>query len=133
MTENTRRTTTAPEMKSVDHTHPDTDRPFGERVVFERGPVVAADGGEPSEVVREAQSASRDDERAKLSRTTRRTSEDGTSSGSERGVASEKKTDESEPETEAEKQMKDVDHEPPNEAEANRVFERGREGRDDTR
>jgi hypothetical protein len=96
MTENTTRTTTAPAMKSVDHTHPDTDRPFGERVVFERGPMVAADGGE-------------------------------------RGVASEKKTDESESETEAEKQMKDVDHEPPNEAEANRVFERGREGRDDTR
>ena len=29
--------------------------------------------------------------------------------------------------------MKDVDHEPPNDADANRVFERGREGRDGDR
>ena len=111
MTENTThetRTATATKMKAVDHTHPDTDRPFGEQVVFERGPAVAADGGEPNEA--------------------RRTSEDERSefSGSEREVEDDDRdTDE--------EQMKDVDHEPPNETESNRVFERGREGRDDTR
>lgn len=90
-------------MKTVDHTHPDTDRPFGEQVVFARGPTVAADGGKrarASEDEHERVEDASDDEEAR-------------------------KTDG--------KQMKDVDHEPPNEAEANRVFERGREGRDDTR
>ncbi len=83
-------------MKNVDHTHPDTGRPFGEQVVFARGPTVAADGGARETV----ESATAEEE-------------------------TERDTDE--------EQMKDVDHEPPNEAEANRVFERGREGRDDTR
>jgi hypothetical protein len=83
-------------MKGVDHTHPDTDRPFGEQVVFARGPTVAADGGARGES--EADTEEREDA---------------------------EETDE--------KRMKDVDHEPPNEAEANRVFERGNEGRDETR
>lgn len=97
MTENTQtetRTATETEMKAVDHTHPDTDRPFGEAVVYQRGPTVAADGGaRPPE----------DDEAVE-------------------------ETDEAD-----ETKMRDVDHEPPNETESNRVFERGREGRDDTR
>ena len=97
MTENTTRQTdrTNRAMKDVDHTHPDTGRPFGEQVVFARGPAVAADGGK------------------------RR--------------AEEKPTDETEDEEASQERMKDIDHEPPNEAEANRVFERGREGRDDDR
>ena len=33
-------------MADVDHTHPVTDRPFGEACAFERGPTVAADGGD---------------------------------------------------------------------------------------
>jgi hypothetical protein len=90
MTENTTRTATDRTMNDVSHTHPDTDRPFGEKVVFERGPAVAADGGKRDVVG--------DDDHD---------------------------TDE--------EQMKDVDHEPPNEAETNRVFERGREGRDEVR
>ena len=84
-------------MKNVDHTHPDTGRPFGDQVVFARGPVVAADGG------READAADTE------------------------GTA---ETDADEDE---EVRMKDVDHEPPNDADANRVFERGREGRDGDR
>lgn len=99
MTENTTRTgETELHMKTVDHTHPDTDRPFGEQVVFARGPTVAADGGE-----RTAGAKASEDEREPR----------------------ESNTDD--------EQMRDVDHEPPNEAETNRVFERGREGRDDTR
>jgi hypothetical protein len=81
-------------MKSVDHTHPDTDRPFGDQVVFARGPVVAADGG------REVEAA---------------------------------ETEETDADEDEEVRMKDVDHEPPNDADANRVFERGREGRDGDR
>ena len=80
-------------MKDVNHTHPDTGRPFGEAMVYQRGPAVAADGGERAEQT----------------------------------------ADEDADESTEEEQMKDVDHEPPNEAEANRVFERGREGRDDDR
>jgi hypothetical protein len=97
MTENTTQQTRT-EMKAVDHTHPDTDRPFGEAVVFERGPTVAADGGT-------------------------RTTED------EHRTVEEEEADRDTDE----EQMKDVDHEPPDETESNRVFERGREGRDDTR
>lgn len=117
-------------MKNVDHTHPDTDRPFGEQVVFARGPTVAADGGERSQGDRERHRAAPDgSERSEASRT----SKDGTSFGSGRGAANESDMVESEADAETEEQMRDVDHEPPNEAEANRVFERGREGRDDTR
>lgn len=106
MTEDTTRPTGAANraMKNVDHTHPDTDRPFGEAVVFARGPAVAADGGERKE-----------SERTDGART----------SGEE--------NENTEAEDDGTEQMKDVDHEPPNDAEANRVFERGREGRDDDR
>lgn len=96
MTENTD-TETRTEMKAVDHTHPDTDRPFGEQVVFARGPTVAADGG------------ARDEERE-------------TDADAEETVGETGKT-----------RMKDVDHEPPNEEDPNRVFERGEEGRGETR
>ena len=34
-------------MSDVSHTDPHTRRPFGEHVVFARGPTVATDGGEP--------------------------------------------------------------------------------------
>lgn len=99
MTETTNETRTAAktEMRTVDHTHPDTGRPFGEAVVYQRGPTVAADGGaRPPEDDHEADAEAVADD-----------------------------TDEM--------RMKDVDHEPPNEADANRVFERGNEGRDETR
>jgi hypothetical protein len=45
MTEDTNDT-----MADVDHTHPHTGRAFGEGQVFERGPVVAADGGDAGAV-----------------------------------------------------------------------------------
>jgi hypothetical protein len=97
MTENTRHDRrAATNMKAVDHTHPDTGRPFGEAVVYQRGPTVAADGGARGD-----------------------------------GEADAEETDE---DTEAtdEMRMKDVDHEAPDKSDANRVFERGTEGRDDT-
>ena len=96
MTENTD-TETRTEMKAVDHTHPDTDRPFGEQVVFARGPTVAADGGARDE-------------------------------GPEADADAEETIEET-----GEARMKDVDHEPPNEEDPNRVFERGEEGRGETR
>jgi hypothetical protein len=83
-------------MKAVDHTHPDTGQPFGEAVVYQRGPTVAADGGA-------------------------------------RGDDPDETTDADADEAADGKRMKDVDHEPPNEADPNRVFERGTEGRDDAR
>jgi len=36
-------------MKDVSHTNPYTDEPFGDACAFERGPVVAADGGSRDE------------------------------------------------------------------------------------
>ena len=96
MTENTD-TETRTEMKAVDHTHPDTDRPFGEAVVYQRGPTVAADGGARDE-------------------------------GPEADADAEETIEET-----GEARMKDVDHEPPNEEDPNRVFERGEEGRGETR
>lgn len=85
-------------MSTVDHTHPDTGRPFGDAVVYRRGPAVAADGGESERSERDEREETADvDEPA-----------DG-------------------------ERMKDVDHEPPTQAEPNRVFERGTEGRDDAR
>ena len=88
-------------MSTVDHTHPDTGRPFGDAVVYQRGPAVAADGGE-----RERSGEAADEE-------------------------SDASADADEP-ADGER-MKDVDHEPPTQAEPNRVFERGTEGRDDAR
>jgi hypothetical protein len=108
MTENTSERRT--EMKAVDHTHPDTGRPFGEAVVYQRGPAVAADGGE---------------------REPRRSAPH--SDGGARETEDEREADAEETDDTGEMRMEDVDHEPPNEAEANRVFERGNEGRDETR
>ena len=96
MTENTD-TETQTEMKAVDHTHPDTGRPFGEAVVYQRGPTVAADGGARDE-------------------------------GPEADADAEETIEET-----GEARMKDVDHEPPNEEDPNRVFERGEEGRGETK
>ncbi|PSP82839.1 hypothetical protein BRC83_08485 [Halobacteriales archaeon QS_1_68_17] len=79
-------------MREVDHTHPYTRRTFGETVAFERGPAVAADGGEP-----DADPSDRGDEG-----------------------------------DEGDEKMRDVDHTPPEGDGANRVFERGTEGRDET-
>ncbi len=70
------------EMRNVDHTHPHTDEPFGERLFG--GPAVAADGGTADEA------------------------------------------------DEAERKMRDVDHESPDGEGADRVFERGTEGRDES-
>lgn len=103
-------------MSTVDHTHPDTGRPFGDAVVYQRGPAVAADGGE----------------RTNGSRTT----EDGTSSGSERERSEREEVADANADADEPvdgERMKDIDHEPPTQAEPNRVFERGTEGRDDAR
>jgi len=96
--ETTRQTTDATNrtMNDVSHTDPHTRRPFGEHVVFARGPTVAADGGEPN--------------------------------ATEPGDGAPEAADDDPTE-----RMEDVDHEPPSETEANPVFERGREGRDDDR
>ena len=101
-------------MSTVDHTHPDTGRPFGDAVVYRRGPTVAADGGESERSEHEPRrSAERSD-------------------GGTRPSADDHETDAETDEADGDR-MKDVDHEPPNEADANRVFERGNEGRDETR
>ena len=82
-------------MREVSHTHPYTDRGAINRP-FERGPVVAADGG-------------------------RREAYDEDEKEAER-AADDAARDEDGPIT----KMKDVDHTPPRDAEsANRVFERG--------
>ena len=41
-------------MADVSHTNPYTDEPFGEACAFERGPAVAADGGERDAVEEDA-------------------------------------------------------------------------------
>jgi len=74
------------DMKDVEHTHPHTNRAFGE-VVFTDGEAVAADGGE----------------------------------------ADAETTDSTDTQT-----MEDVSHTPPHGDGANRAFERGTEGRDET-
>ena len=84
-------------MADVNHNHPHTDRGAINRP-FERGPIVAADGGE----------------RNAVSRTSK--GERSESSGNQRGSH------------ESERQMKNVDHTPPHGDGAERVFERGGEG-----
>lgn len=122
-------------MSTVDHTHPDTGRPFGDAVVYRRGPAVAADGGESERSEHEPRrSAERSDggERTNGSRTT----EDGTSSGSERERSEREEVADANADADEPvdgERMKDIDHEPPTQAEPNRVFERGTEGRDDAR
>lgn len=113
--ETTRQTTDATNrtMNDVSHTNPQTGRPFGERVVFARGPTVAADGGE-----RNGDS---------------RTTADGTSAGSKPDAERVADDAAEDADDETDDRMEDVDHEPPSETEANPVFERGREGRDDDR
>jgi hypothetical protein len=75
-------------MAEFSHTNPHTGTAFGDDFAFERGPAVAADGGEPN-----AADAA-DDESTQT--------------------------------------MRDVDHEHPDDdaADANRVFQRGADGRD---
>ena len=91
---------TAPKttMGEVSHANPYTGGTFGAELAFERGPAVAADGGERNAVSR--------------------TSSDRTSDGG-RGDA--------EDESGEEETMEDVDHEHPHDDadEANRVFARG--------
>ncbi|MGQ5516631.1 hypothetical protein ACUJ40_10120 [Halococcus saccharolyticus] len=113
--ETTRQTTDATNrtMSDVDHTDPHTRRPFGEHVVFARGPTVAADGGERTDGSR---------------------SSSGERSESDGGKRDPETVDDEETQdAETDDRMEDVDHEPPSETEANPVFERGREGRDDAR
>ncbi|WP_049903077.1 hypothetical protein [Halococcus agarilyticus] len=135
MTEHTTPTTTEPTnrtMNDVSHTNPKTGRPFGERVVFARGPTVAADGGERSDGSRSSsveRSESDGGERSDGSRTTA----DGTSAGSEPNAERAADDTAEDADDEAADRMEDVDHEPPSETAANPVFERGREGRDDAR
>ena len=91
-------------MHDVDHTHPHTDEPFGS--AFRRGPAVAADGGERSDGSRSS---------------SERSSDGGRDSGTESRRAEDEETD----------QMEDVDHESPTKG-ADRAFERGTEGRDES-
>ena len=113
----TRRTTEATNrtMSDVNHTDPHTRRPFGEHVVFARGPTVATDGGERTDGSR--------------SSSVERSESDAGEPNAERAAdgAAEDADDETAD------RMADVDHEPPSETEANPVFERGREGRDGAR
>ncbi|WP_435177867.1 hypothetical protein [Halorussus sp. AFM4] len=97
-------------MRDVSHTHPHAARGTVNRP-FERGPVVAADGGERNAVPRTSE-----DERSE-------------SSGSKREAYDpEGEVDE---ENEAADRMKDVSHTPPHDdgESADRVFERGGEYR----
>jgi hypothetical protein len=108
---NTNETTdTTRSMESVDHTNPHTDRPFGERVVYHRGPAVAADGG------RRDAGSERDD-------------------GDLEEASGETTTADDSAEDAGKQRMEDVPHTPPGDEEgaANRVFERGSEGRDGER
>ena len=91
-------------MHDVDHTHPHTDEPFG--AAFRRGPTVAADGGKRSDRSRPS---------------SERSSDGGRDSGTESRRAEDEETD----------QMEDVDHESPTKG-ADRAFERGTEGRDES-
>ncbi|MGN8219225.1 hypothetical protein ACTG0T_12875 [Halococcus morrhuae DSM 1307] len=107
-------------MSTVDHTHPDTGRPFGDAVVYQRGPAVAADGGERTNGSRtSADVPSAESERERSGREEAADAESDASADTDESVDGER--------------MKDVDHEPPTQAEPNRVFERGTEGRDDAR
>jgi hypothetical protein len=98
------------ELRDISHTNPYTDESFGERVqVFDRGTTIAADGGHESDG--------------------NVTSSDPRSDG-----GADPAEDETESSEQAEREtMEDVDHEPPNESDgANRVYERGTEGKDDS-
>ncbi|QLG48947.1 hypothetical protein [Natrinema halophilum] len=90
-------------MADVSHTNPDTGETAGR--LFNRGPTVAADGGE-----RTADSRSSSEQR------------------SDGGTPTSETADETDESTDAAGTMRDVDHTPPKEADdANRVFERGTE------
>ena len=95
-------------MGEVSHTHPYSDSGAINRP-FQRGPIVAADGGERNSVSRTPQ-----EERSE-------------SSGSEREAYDEDTSEESETEADERdgERMKDVNHTPPHGASANPVFERG--------
>jgi hypothetical protein len=102
-------------MGEVSHTHPYSDSGAINRP-FQRGPIVAADGGERNSVSRTPQ-----EERSE-------------SSGSERDAYDEDTSEEPETEADAREEeaderegdrMRDVNHTPPHGASANPVFERG--------
>lgn len=99
-------------MGEVSHTHPYADHGAVNRP-FQRGPIVAADGGERNSVSRTSEE------------------EQGGSSGSERESYDEEeaKADDREEEDEEREgkgdRMKDVKHTPPHGEGANPVFERG--------
>ncbi|UPV74193.1 hypothetical protein M0R89_16845 [Halorussus limi] len=94
-------------MRDVSHTHPHAARGTVNRP-FQRGPVVAADGGE-----RDAVSRTSEDERSE-------------SSESEREARDADAREEDDEESRADR-MKDVAHTPPYGEGADRVFERGGE------
>jgi hypothetical protein len=101
-------------MGEVSHTHPHADRGTVNRP-FQRGPIVAADGGERTAVSRTSED------------------EQGESSGSEReavdpDAADAREAEDDEPgEAREEDRMKDVNHTPPHGEGVDRVFERGGE------
>jgi hypothetical protein len=105
-------------MAEFSHTNPHTGKAFGDDYAFQRGPAVAADGGERNAVSRAARREASRDVRAANGR--EQTSSDHRSDGGRADAESDEQT------------MEDVDHEHPDEdaADANRVFQRGEEGRD---
>jgi len=110
----TDRDTTNRSMRDVSHTHPYSDHGAVNRP-FERGPVVAADGGE-----RVGDSRTSNDERSESFGSEREHGE------REERVAAGVEDEEDPEDDESNGKMRDVDHTPPRDAEsANRVFERG--------
>ncbi|MFC5973326.1 hypothetical protein ACFPYI_18505 [Halomarina salina] len=104
--ENRRPDDERPTLADCDHTNPFTGESFGDAMVYHRGPVVAADGGE-AEVTERADAESADAEQ---------------STGTAEGDTG----------PEDEETLGDIDHTPPRDAEdANRVYERGGETPDD--
>ncbi|WP_415381595.1 hypothetical protein [Halosimplex sp. TS25] len=103
-------------MAEFSHTNPHTGKAFGDDFAFQRGPAVAADGGERNAVPRAARREASRDVRAADGR--EQTSSDRRSDGGRADA-----------EDDGEQTMRDVDHEHPEaEAEdANRVFQRGNE------
>ena len=120
MTEDTRRTTNRPttertdyrpELGDVSHTNPYTGRVFGDTQTYNRGRIVAADGGEASSESRASSEAEASDG-SEANGESRASSEAGASDGGERDVG--------------EEVMKDVAHEPPGDADgAQAAYDRG--------
>lgn len=103
-------------MGEVSHKHPYTARGAINRP-FERGPTVAADGGERNAVSRTSSGRRSDgSERDAVSRTSKDERSESFGSGKNAG---------------GEKQMKNVAHTPPHGEGAKRVFHRGGEGEEE--